>query len=388
MERITQPARYNYRAKADSMVGKGSFGEVSLAMREDGTTVAIKRVLQDPRYKNREFDIMRALHHPNVVELTDFYFVQRENDPVKEKNGLFLCIVMDYVPFTLHKMVKHLSSQDAYKCVPPIIVKLYMYQLCRGLAYIHRKGFCHRDIKPQNILVDDKTHVLKICDFGSAKQLVTTEPSISYICSRYYRAPELILQAKYYTNAIDVWSIGCVMGEMMYGQPIFAGETSVDQLVRIIHAMGTPSTAELHDMNYDMHDFRFPVVKAPVWERFFKHHREKSQQSTEPHAMDFFSKLLCYSPKIRLTPFAALAHPYFDELRKPDLKIPSAYPGTQAYINPPPLFNFSVMEYDAFTPEERAICIPPHLSEKITSKIEAYRQMEAQRHQSIPEGSK
>eukprot|EP00388_Colpodella_angusta_P020152 GDKJ01050267.1.p1 GENE.GDKJ01050267.1~~GDKJ01050267.1.p1 ORF type:complete len:384 (-),score=42.38 GDKJ01050267.1:2803-3954(-) len=377
-ERIVKAPRYSYQPVSNGAVGKGSFGEVTLATRTtDGTSVAIKKVLQDPRYKNREMDIMLSLHHPNIVEVTDTYFVQREGDANAARNGLFLCIVMEYIPHTLHRMIKAFHVESPLKHVPPIIVKVYMYQLCRGLAYIHRKGYCHRDIKPQNILVDDKTHAVKICDFGSAKQLVATEPSISYICSRYYRAPELILQSKFYTNAIDMWSIGCVMGEMMFGQPIFAGETSVDQLVRIIQTMGTPTQEEVSDMNCEFQDFSFPVVRVPTWEQIFTHHCGKSQVPPDPHAMDFFKKLLCFSPKKRLTPNAALAHPYFDELREPGVKIPNL---ERTEMKPlPPLFNYSIMEHDSFTAEEREIVVPKYLAEKITAKLEAYRQMEAQR---------
>lgn len=86
-----------------------------------------------------------------------------------------------------------------------------------------------------------QTHVLKLCDFGSAKQLVLGEPNVSYICSRYYRAPELIFGNSNYTTNIDVWSVGCVIAELMLGQPIFPGESGVDQLVEIIKILGTPS---------------------------------------------------------------------------------------------------------------------------------------------------
>lgn len=98
----------------------------------------------------------------------------------------------------------------------------------RGLAYLLGINICHRDIKPQNILVDNTTMILKICDFGSAKKLSPNEVSVSYICSRYYRAPELIFGSQYYTNAIDVWSMGCVVAEMVTGEPLFPGESAVD----------------------------------------------------------------------------------------------------------------------------------------------------------------
>jgi serine/threonine protein kinase len=110
----------------------------------------------------------------------------------------------------------------------------------RGIAYMHSMGICHRDIKPQNILIDHG-HVLKICDFGSAKKLLPGEVSVAYICSRYYRAPELIFGATYYTNAIDVWSIGCVIAETVIGRPLFPGDSSINQLIEIIRVLGSPT---------------------------------------------------------------------------------------------------------------------------------------------------
>ena len=133
--------------------------------------------------------------------------------------------------------------------------------MCRALAHIHRSGICHRDIKPQNLLVNTESHTLKLCDFGSAKVLVKGEPNISYICSRYYRAPELIFGATDYTTAIDVWSIGCVLAEMLLGQPLFPGESGVDQLVEIIKVLGTPTKEEIHAMNPNYTEFKFPQAR-------------------------------------------------------------------------------------------------------------------------------
>ena len=110
---------------------------------------------------------------------------------------------MDYIPDTAYRVMKQYLKMK--QMVPNLLVKLYSYQLLRSIAYIHAKGICHRDIKPQNILVDTGSHILKLCDFGSAKQLVRGEPNVSYICSRYYRAPELIFGNSNYGTYIDVW---------------------------------------------------------------------------------------------------------------------------------------------------------------------------------------
>lgn len=124
----------------------------------------------------------------------------------KEKDEMFLNIVMDYIPDTLYRVIRNFWR--AKQMMPNILIKLYTYQMLRSQAYIHGKGVCHRDIKPHNILVDTTNHRLVLCDFGSAKKLVPGEPNVAYICSRYYRAPELIFGATEYTTAIDIWSIG------------------------------------------------------------------------------------------------------------------------------------------------------------------------------------
>ena len=122
---------------------------------------------------------------------------------------------MDYIPETVYRVLKHYNKMK--QSVPPLLVKLYAYQSFRALSYIHSLGYCHRDIKPQNLLVNPESHTLKICDFGSAKRLIRGEVNVSYICSRYYRAPELIFGATDYTTAIDVWSVGCVVAELLLG---------------------------------------------------------------------------------------------------------------------------------------------------------------------------
>jgi glycogen synthase kinase 3 beta len=226
------------------VIGNGSFGVVYQAkLVHSNEHVAIKKVLQDKRFKNRELQIMRRLDHQNIVQLKYFFF--SSGDKLKEE--VYLNLVLEFVPETVYRVARHYTKQK--QTIPLLYVKLYMYQLFRALAYIHSFGICHRDIKPQNLLLDPETSVLKLCDFGSAKQLIKGEPNVSYICSRYYRAPELIFGAIDYTCYIDVWSSGCVLAELLLGQPIFPGESGVDQLVEIIKVLGTPSREQIRQMN-------------------------------------------------------------------------------------------------------------------------------------------
>ena len=182
-----------------------------------------------------------------------------------------------------------------------------MYQLFRSLAYIHSLGICHRDIKPQNLLLDPNSGVLKLCDFGSAKMLVKGEPNVSYICSRYYRAPELIFGATDYTTAIDVWSAGCVFAELLQGQPMFPGESGVDQLVEIIKVLGTPTKEQILSMNPNYTEFKFPQIKAHPWNKVFR-------SRTPSEALSAITKLLEYTPIKRATPLEAMCHQFLTNL--------------------------------------------------------------------------
>lgn len=263
---------------------------------------------------------MKELKHQNVVNLRQFFYA-----PGDKPDEVYLNLVMDFISDNAYQTLKQFTKRK--QLMPELLVKLYAYQMFRSLAYIHALGTCHRDIKPQNVLIDSQTHVLKLCDFGSAKKFVKGEPNVSYICSRYYRAPELIFGASEYTTKIDVWSTGCVIGEFMLGQPLFPGENGADQLVEIIKILGTPNKEQIIAMNPKYNEHRFPLIKPYSWEKLFS----KKYSSS---AIDFISKVLIYDPQKRLKPMDALLHPFFDELREQRTKLPN---GNKL----PKLFNFT-----------------------------------------------
>lgn len=266
---------------------------------------------------------------------------------------LYLNLVLEFVPETVYSINRR--HQKHSLTLPPLLVKLYLYQLSRALAHIHSLGICHRDIKPQNLLVNPQTQQLKLCDFGSAKALVPGEPNVSYICSRYYRAPELIFGSTNYTTAIDIWSQGCVGAELLLGQPLFPGDSGVDQLVEIIKVLGTPTKEEIRSMNSNYMEFKFPEIKGCQWKKVFYQHK------TQEEAIDFIAATLAYTPSKRILPLQGCAHRFFDELRDKDTTLP----GSSSSGGLPPLFNFTPQEHA--NKELVAKLSPPHAKQQANS---------------------
>lgn len=338
----------NISYSAERIIGNGSFGVVFEAkVVETGEVVAIKKVLQDKRFKNRELQIMRQLvkdPHTNVVALRHCFYSQGE-----KAEDLYLNLVLEFVPETVYSISRRHHKHNIP--LPMLYVKLYLYQLSRALAHIHAIGICHRDIKPQNLLVNPKNQELKLCDFGSAKALVKGEPNVSYICSRYYRAPELIFGSTDYTTAIDIWSEGCVGAELLLGQPLFPGDSGVDQLVEIIKVLGTPTKEEIRSMNSNYIEFKFPQIKGCQWKKVFR-------SKTPEDAMDFIAASLAYTPSKRLLPLEGCAHPFFDELREAGTELPNNGGSL------PPLFDFTQHELDS-SDDLLGKLVPAHLKDEI-----------------------
>ncbi len=370
---------------SDRPVGNGSFGYVFEArVEETGQRVAVKKVYQDPGYKNRELPIMQMLgKHPNVVGLVTAFKSRSRSvskaagaardvrptprlavasprsdtlralcaprGPAQKKDDEYLNLVLEFVPETVYRVVREYVKRSE---LPPIsVAKLYTYQMLRSLAYIHAKGICHRDIKPQNLLVDPRRGILKLCDFGSAKRLAPGAPNVSYICSRYYRAPELIFGAANYTVAIDVWSAGCVFAEMLLGSPLFPGDSGVGQLVEIIKVMGTATREQIEAMNPAYTDFTFPDIDASGWSKVFR-----GKPTPPPDALRLLERLLTYEPDKRVSALEALADPFFDELREPTFVLPDG-------SAPPPLFDFQELELSS-SPGLRSTLVPAWYRER------------------------
>ena len=179
-------------------------------------------------------------------------------------------------------------------------------------------------------MVDDRTKVLKLCDFGTAKQVLRTQCNETYVGTRAYRAPEILLGATQYTCKIDVWSAGCILAELLLGRRLFNGSSIKNQLLEISQVLGTPTSEDCVEMVPRPLDFVLPEAKPESW-------RKVVGGQCHPEAIDLVSKLVTYKASARLDMLVACAHPFFDELRLPGAKMPD---GREL----PPLFNFTEQE--------------------------------------------
>lgn len=311
------------------IIGQGAFGVVYCARMADGKYVAIKKVLQDPHFINREYDILKTIDNKYCVKMINFFKSSKKKSTEEEDNNncnkdVYLNIVMNYMPQNLHDFNQSYKVQKSY---PPIIMaKLFTYQIFLGLNYLHSPeiNITHRDLKPRNILIDPNTGKLNICDFGSAKKLSQKDPSVSYIASRYYRAPELMMNCTNYTNKIDIWAAGCIFAEILTaGVPIFKGNTSMGQLYEIIRIIGQPTDEDFDSFQYEISDFDLLKIRSIEQSDTLK-------SSLPPHTpndvVDLLTEIFQFNPEKRPSANQCLRHRCFDELFQQGIMLPNKRP--------------------------------------------------------------
>ncbi len=287
------------------VVGEGAYGVV-LKCRNKETTeiVAIKKFKEsedDEILKKttlREVRILRMLRHTNIVCLKEAF---------KRKAKLYL--VFEYVDKNLLEVLEEQPSG-----LDPEVVRVYSYQLCLAIHWCHSNSVIHRDIKPENLLINLKTKTLKLCDFGFARVISKSanEDLTDYVATRWYRAPELLLGSTNYTFGVDMWAIGCIMGEISDGQPIFPGDSEVDQLYIIQKVIGplTPEHQELFMMNPRFAGLKFPDMSRP------ETLQKKYVGRLSRRALNIMRVLLSMEPSERPSAEECLQHPYFENLEK------------------------------------------------------------------------
>lgn len=279
------------------VAGKGAFGVVYRAtLRSDPTrVVAIKKTVFDPVQSTREIQILESLSHPNCLRL-----LQHFTETGTHLGQRTQVLIMDFVPFNLEKIITMMPKVPAYRA---LFVRNYAYQLCQAVEHLHAKSICHRDIKPANVLIDACGQRLVLGDFGSAKVIGTPgSKSTAYVCSRFYRAPELIVGSCSYGVEADMWSLGCVLAEMWTGEPLFRGENSKHQFIKIMEVCGTPNPWDLNAMSESV-EVSLPSIQGSGLAAVLG--------PCDPNLADLIRRMLQYNPKERVSAREAQAHPFF-----------------------------------------------------------------------------
>ncbi|XP_061254863.1 serine/threonine-protein kinase MAK isoform X3 [Bos javanicus] len=275
-------------------LGDGTYGSVLMGKsNESGELVAIKRMKRkfyswDECMNLREVKSLKKLNHANVIKLKE---VIREND--------HLYFIFEYMKENLYQLMK-----DRNKLFPESVIRNIMYQILQGLAFIHKHGFFHRDMKPENLLCMGP-ELVKIADFGLARELRSQPPYTDYVSTRWYRAPEVLLRSSAYSSPIDVWAVGSIMAELYTLRPLFPGTSEVDEIFKICQVLGTPKKSdwpEGYQLASSM-NFRFPQC-VPI-------NLKTLIPNASNEAIQLMTEMLNWDPKKRPTASQALKHPYF-----------------------------------------------------------------------------
>ncbi|KAG2303030.1 hypothetical protein Bca52824_031681 [Brassica carinata] len=297
-------------------IGRGAYGVVCSSInRETNEKVAIKKIHNvfenrvDALRTLRELKLLRHVRHDNVIALKDVML------PTNKSSFKDVYLVYELMDTDLHQIIKSSQSLSDDHC------KYFLFQLLRGLKYLHSANILHRDLKPGNLLVNANCD-LKICDFGLARTSQGNEQFMTeYVVTRWYRAPELLLCCDNYGTSIDVWSVGCIFAEILGRKPIFPGTECLNQLKLIINVVGSQQES----------DIRF--IDNPKARRFIKSlpfsrgtHLSNLYPQANPLAIDLLQRMLVFDPTKRISVTDALLHPYMAGLFDPGSNPPAHVP--------------------------------------------------------------
>mmetsp|Transcript_32761 Transcript_32761/g.101439 ORF Transcript_32761/g.101439 Transcript_32761/m.101439 type:complete len:377 (-) Transcript_32761:287-1417(-) len=290
-------------------VGMGAYGMVwKVIEKRTRRVIALKKCFnvlgqsRDAQRMYREVMYLQFLAHDNIIQMQ--HVIRAEN-----RQDVYL---------TFEYMQADMGAVIRAGVLMSIHTKYIAYQLLKALKYIHSAGVVHRDIKPSNLLLNDSCH-LKLCDFGHARSLsderTGSPPLTDYVGTRWYRAIEVLLGSTHYTFAVDMWAVGCIYAEMLLGQPIFPGTSTIDQLVRILELIGRPGAQDIDSVCSAYASTlleMLPVLRPVSFVEMFP--------NVSAEALNFMSQCLCYNPQKghRCSVFEALRHPLIAEFHDPD----------------------------------------------------------------------
>ncbi|TPX40512.1 hypothetical protein SeMB42_g05966 [Synchytrium endobioticum] len=278
-------------------LGEGTYGIVYKAQNKDlGEIVALKRIRLDneeegvPCTAIREISLLKELKHPNILRLYDVIHTEKK-----------LTLVFEYMDSDLKKFLDTYAGD-----IDLPTIKHLMFQLLKGIEYCHANRVLHRDLKPQNLLINKKLE-LKLGDFGLARAFGIPVRSYSHeVVTLWYRAPDVLMGSRQYSTSIDLWSAGCIFAEMATGRPLFPGSSVRDQLSRIFKVLGTPDEqswpkiTELPEYKQD-----FPIYAKQLLDTLVP--------KLDANGIDLLGRLIEYQPEKRMSAEKALLHPFFDD---------------------------------------------------------------------------
>jgi len=293
----SKPERYALKDK----IGSGAYGEVWKAKDVvTGKIVALKKIKVEvetegiPSSALREIAILKSLNHPNIVKLLDV---------IAEEGKLYL--IFEYCKYDLRSYIlKNFPNQ----AIPENEIKDIMKQILSGVYYCHSNRVLHRDLKPANILVTEDGTV-KIADFGLSRfYSIPVKKYSPEIITVWYRGPEILLGVEEYGSSTDIWSVGCIFGELFKKFPLFTGDCEIGQLLKIFEMLGTPQENEWVGVTKLKNYLQsFPKFKRKPWENILK-----SNPSLE--AIDLMEKMLTFNPVERIPAKIALLHPFLSKV--------------------------------------------------------------------------